>query len=182
MTLHKPGHEYFMVRRKSDGKYAKGGNYPRFGKKGKMYSMAGFAVEQFNICGRGAYLGHTGGTPGNPWAHKYAENEYKDYELVKFGDGGEVILWTGSRCTLTSKDIKKIKPNSRQVVGIRDEIGGLLDQIEEAEKKLKAGKPCTVDTLLAEIEVKESKLNAALEELTERKQNLRDMIKKIMDF
>jgi hypothetical protein len=159
------GQYFYKIRRKADGKFSKGGYWVRFGRLGKAYSMFGAAITQFNICG--------GGDRWNP------RDAYAEHELVKFGPGGEIIVWTGSKCTLTSKDGARFEPNSMRTAGIKDELGELVDKIDAAQEAIKAGQSFEFDALFSEIDVKQFKLQAALDELAIRNSELRASIKKI---
>ncbi len=112
---------------------------------------------------------------------------YNEIELVKFGPNGEIVVCSGVECTLTTKEIAKLEPGgvapltrAERNAGIRDEIGVLLEKIEAAESHLSAGKAYAIDSLLTEMELKETKLKIALEELTSRNSNLRKIIKEFV--
>lgn len=162
------GQFYYKIRRKSDGKFSKGGYYSHFGRLGKAYSVFHHAVKNYNFCGN-----------SESWYTKKQIPEFDKYELVKFGPGGEIVVWTGSLCTLTGEDVKKIEPNSLAQAGIRDELGLLIDKISEAEAAISTGKSFEFDALFSEIDVKRFKLQAALDELIKRDTELRARINKV---
>ena len=110
---------------------------------------------------------------------------YPQIELVKYGPGGEIVVWSGSKCELTKKEADKLEPvgkeplpDNKKNAGIRDEIGPLLDKIEEAKRGL-GSKQIDFDLLFTEIDFKSSKLKAAVEELEAQADALRAGIEKI---
>lgn len=179
---------YYKVRRKSDGKFARnyhtrsidGGGWG----VGQAYSERAFrdVVRLYNSIGgrnstyvKDPITGHYNSVP--------VPQSYDQLELVKFGPGGEVIVWAGSRCTMTPEEAAKITPDSQRQAGIQEEIGDLLEQIEAANLALDAKKikGLKLDKLFADIEFKDSKLKAAIEELAIRTANLRERINSIME-
>lgn len=192
---------YYKVRRKSDGAY-----YPWHrktkNKMDKFYQQYGSAVDWYNGMGwdgdeqklRERYK-------EKRYNHYYYKTEdayvrywksvptYADIELVKFGLTGEVVLASGVRCTLSKKEADAIEPTgiapltgTQKQAGIRDEIGPLLDKIDEAEAALASGKSFNSDALYAEVELKEYKLQAALEALTERHAKLREKVMNLFEL
>lgn len=170
----------YKVRRKIDGKCVRNSSalWAIFDKRGwgvgQVYSEKSFdsVKKLYNRAGGSGY------EPG--------PNHYKEIELVKFDQQGEVVVWTDTRCILSDEDAKKMVPNShlnpRQLqAGIRDEIGPLLDKFDEAEESFSAGNKFNYDELYASADLKEYKLRAALDELVIRRENLGNKISNMID-
>ena len=186
---------FYKVRRKSDGQF-----YPFGSKSETFFRMPYKAVEMFNYAGwdgdfdkalnkwrqQKFHYSWQGETEEKYLAYLKARAVYTEIELVKFGPGGEIVCWTGSRCELTKKELDAMQPGGvapltkkQKQAGIRDEIGPLLDKIEHTRAKLGKDKSIDIDLLLSEIDLKTSKLKAAADELQQQTDLLRADIEKI---
>lgn len=197
---------FYKVRRKADGLFARNGVsciYGAHGKKGKTGLPSGWGVGQ--VYSEKAFLSirrlyNQLGGPASNWNNTTREYEpitptrpgssgllYKDIELVKYGPGGEIVVWTDTRCRLTPEEAKKFIPtgsapltgNERRA-GLSDEMGVILGEIEAAEKDLTAGKAFDIEGLSAKIEIKRMRLASAIEELDSCQSNLQATLLKKM--
>ncbi len=169
----------YKVRRKSDGKYARNGHTRRLDGRGwgvgQTYSDKAFGDVKrlYNSIGGCSY---DYVKDANDRYNRVAiPLSYVELELVKFGSGGEVVVWTGSKCTMTNEEAKAIIPAGvgeptrlQRQAGIREEIGSILDEIDAAEEALETNNVSGLDKLEATVELKKTKLQAALEELNMR--------------
>lgn len=194
---------YYKVRRKSDGAFHPFERRTKQ-KQDSFYRQYRSAVDWYNGMGwdgdeqklREKYRNKTA---KNNWIYHYYTTEdsyvaywkkvptYDDIELVKFGPEGEVVIASGVKCALSKKEADKLKPSGaapltliQKQAGIRDEIGPMLDKIDSAQETLTAGKLYDVGALFAEIDMKKTKLAAALEELEKRSTELHGIVNKIL--
>ena len=198
---------YYKVRRKSDGLFARNSVDCRYGGSGKYVGKSakkknglpnGWGIGQvysdkafmdirrlYNGLGAGSYNWNT--RTHNPNEPGSSGLLYKDIELVKYGPNGEIVVWTDTECKLTKAEADAFIPTGNapltfheRKAGIRDEVGVLLDEIDQAEKDLTQGKAFDMMGLTAKIEIKRIRLLQAAEELKSTQEKFKDSVMKRM--
>lgn len=193
---------YYKIRRKSDGVFHPFERRTKQ-KQDSFYRQYASAVDWYNGMGwdgdMDAALKRWRERKVINWHYRHSTEEemreawkkrptYDSIELVKFGPTGEVVIWSGpGKCELTKKEADKLEPVGaapltavQKQAGIRDEIGPMLDKIDDAEKTLKSGQVYDVGALFAEIDMKKTKLSAALDELEKRSTEMHKLVNKIL--